>query len=128
MSLVDDFISKLDTKAQWQALKVVETLNEIFSILNTKGYLRDTLRANVERTNFVNIMKDSNKLFAAYNMLFHVFERKGMSKKFVEHNEPFGFYEDGLAYLFSLRVENNEETLRIWLLVKYDTWSTLRTT
>lgn len=100
LSLVDEFISKLDIEAQKQALEVVATLDEIFTILKTKGYLRDTLRANVERTKFVDIMKNSNKLFAAYNMLFKVFEKRGMSKKFTEHNKPFGFDEDGVAYLF----------------------------
>lgn len=100
LSLVDEFISKLDIEAQKQALEVVATLDEIFNILKTKRYLRDTLRTNVERTKFVNIMKNSNKLFAAYNMLFNVFEKRGMSKKFAEHNKPFGFDEDGVAYLF----------------------------
>jgi hypothetical protein len=100
VSQVDDFISKLDMKSQRQALKVIETLDENFNILKTKGYLRDTLRVNVERTKFVNIMKNSNRLFAAYNMLFRVFEKKGMSRKFAEHNKPFRFYEQGLAYLF----------------------------
>jgi len=99
LSLVDEFISKLSTKEQSQVLKVITTLDEIFNILKEKGFLRDTLRETIERTKFINVMKDSNKLFAAYNMLFRVFERKGMSKKFVERNKTFGFYEEGLAYL-----------------------------
>jgi hypothetical protein len=100
LSLIDDFISKLDIKEQKQALEVVATLHKIFDILETNGYLRDTLRGDVERTKFSSIMKNSNKLFAAYNMLFNVFEKRDMSKKFAEHNKSFGFYEDGLAYLF----------------------------
>jgi len=100
LSLVDEFIRKLPIKEQKQALNVVETLDEIFDALSRENYLRDTLRGNVERTKFLNIMKNSNKLFAAYNMLFRVFEKRGRSREFVKHNKPFGFYEDGLAYLF----------------------------
>ena len=100
LSLVDEFISSVDKKEQKQALKIVVTLDEIFNILEEKGHLRDSLRENVERTKFLNVMKDSNKLFAAYNMLFRVFEERGRSTKFAEHNKSFGFYEDGLAYLF----------------------------
>ena len=100
LSLVDEFINKIDKREQKQALEVVTTLEEVFDILKKKGHLRETLRGDVQRRKFLNVMKDSNKLFAAYNMLFHVFEKKGRSTKFAEHNKPFGFHEDGVAYLF----------------------------
>lgn len=100
LSLVDDFVSKVDTNDRPTASKAIEVLWKIFEILQKKGYLRDTLRENTERTKFISVMKDSDRLSAAYNMLFHAFATKGLSRVFAEHNAQFGFDEDGVAYLF----------------------------
>jgi hypothetical protein len=90
----------VDAKDRPTASKAIGVLWEVFDILQKKGYLRDTLRENAERTKFISIMKDSDRLSAAYNMLFHVFATKGLSRTFAEHNVQFGFDEDGVAYLF----------------------------
>jgi hypothetical protein len=44
-------------------------------------------------------MKTSDKLFAAYNMLFHVFSERGKSTEFVKNNLRFGFNADNTANL-----------------------------
>ena len=100
MSLVEEFIQKVPANERADANRYISTLYEVFEILENKGYLRTNLREHAERTRFVDIMKTSNKLFSAYNMLFNVFVERGNSKKFVEHNkEEFGFNEDDTAHL-----------------------------
>jgi hypothetical protein len=101
MSLVVEFIIKVPKEERKDARQYLSTLYEIFQTLEKKGYLRITLREHMERTKFVNIMKDLNRLFSAYNMLFNVFGKKGNSTRFAQHNkEEFGFDEDNVAYLF----------------------------
>lgn len=68
--------------------------------MEKQGYLRAELRGGIERTNFPKILRDSDNLFEAYNMLFSIFGEKGRSKEFVEHNKKFGLYEKGFLYLF----------------------------
>jgi hypothetical protein len=99
MSLVDEFVSKLHPKDQKRALESITILEDIFGILKSRGYLRESLRESPERAKFVNIMKDSNRLSASYIMLFQILERERLSKKFTEHNKEFGFDEEGVAYL-----------------------------
>lgn len=100
MSLVEEFIRKVPANELEDAKGYISTLYEVFQILEDKGYLRPSLREHAERTRFVDIMKASNKLFSAYNMLFNVFAERGKSKRFVEHNkEEFGFNEEDTAYL-----------------------------
>lgn len=100
ISLVNEFIGKLSSEDQKQALGIVSNLHQIFEDLRKQGILRLTLRDGWERTKFLNIMKTSDKLNDVYNMLFHIFEERGRSKKFAEHNKDYGFSEDRLAYLF----------------------------
>lgn len=100
MSLVDEFINELSGKEQKEALGIVSNLHQIFEDLKKQGILRLSLRDGYERTKFVNIMKTSDKLNDVYNMLFRIFEERGRSRKFAEHNNRFGFTEDRLAYLF----------------------------
>ena len=101
MSSVDDFINKLQEKDQRYALGLVSLFQEIFQELSNQGYLRQKLRGSVERAKFSEIIKCSNKLFDAYNMLFFIFAKKGRSKEFVKHNEKkFGLHEEGVVYLF----------------------------
>lgn len=101
LSVVDDFVAKeVSVGERKEALETVEMLWEVFGALEKKGFLRVTLRESAERAKFMNIMRDFNKLTAAYNMLFHVFEKRGRSKEFAKHNKTFGFDEDGVAYMF----------------------------
>ena len=100
MSLIDEFISKLSPQDQKQAINIISDLHETFEDLKKQGILRLTLRDGFERTKFLNIMKTSDKLNDVYNMLFHIFEERGRSKKFAEHSKNYGFTEDRLAYLF----------------------------
>ena len=100
MSLVDEFVDSLSPEEQRFALHIVSHLQNIFKKLEKEGYLRARLRGTIERTSFLKILTDSDKLFEAYNMLFRIFEKKGRSKKFVEHNKRYGLYDKGLAYLF----------------------------
>jgi len=101
MSSVDDFITKLQGEDQRYALRIVSILEEIFQELSNQHYLRPRLRGSVERSKFFEILKCSNKLFDAYNMLFFIFTKKGRSKEFVKHNEKkFGLREEGVVYLF----------------------------
>ena len=100
MSILDKFIGSLsDSDEQRYALSIVSYLRGIFEDLEKKGYLRAELRGNVERSDFVKILEDSDKLFESYNMLFRIFEEKGKSQEFVRYNEKFGLGDKGLAYL-----------------------------
>ena len=100
MSLVDEFISKLSPKDQKQALNIISDFHQIFEDLKRQAILKLTLRDGWDRTKFLNIMKTSDKLNDVYNMLFQIFEERGRSKKFTEHNKDYGFTENRLAYLF----------------------------
>lgn len=101
MSSTYSFISKLEGTDKRYALRIVSIFEEIFQELSSRNLLRLKLRGSVERAKFYEILKCSNKLFDAYNMLFSIFTERGKSKKFVEHNqEEFGWHEEGVAYLF----------------------------
>lgn len=100
MSLLDRFIASLSPKEQQYALQVASNLQDIFEDLRKKGHQRTKLRGEKERSNFISILRDSDNLFASYNMLFRIFGEKGRSKEFVIHNEKFGLYDKGIAYLF----------------------------
>jgi len=99
LSVVDDFISKLPREDRKHALEIIDELYAVFDVLKKKEHLRDDLRGE-QRIKFLSIMKNADRLSASFNMLFQVFAKPKNSSRFVEHNEQFGFYEDGLAYLF----------------------------
>lgn len=100
MSEVDDFLVSLSPEEQSFALHVTSRLQDVFEELARQGYLRTSLRAGIERLNFTKILEDSDYLFGSYNMLFNIFRERGGSREFLRHNEKFGLYEKGLAYLF----------------------------
>lgn len=100
MPELDKFIGSLSPEEQRYVLLIASYLQGIFEDLEKKGYLRANLRGSIERTDFVKILEDSDKLFESYNMLFPIFWEKGRSTEFVRHNEKFGLYDKGLAYLF----------------------------
>lgn len=100
MSLVDDFLRKVPLNELPDTKKFIMALYDVLEILEEKGHLRPHLREHAERTKFVEIMKTSNRLFSAHNMLFNIFSEKGKSTKFVLHNQEFGLNEVDTAYLF----------------------------
>ena len=100
MSLMNRFIDSLSAKERNYALSIISDLQSIFEKLEKRGDLRAKLERTIERTNFPKILRDSDNLFEAYNMLFDILGKGGRSMEFVEHNKNFGFNEKGLAYLF----------------------------
>lgn len=85
---------------------VAETLSELWNVfkdLERKGYLRPTLRSK-KRKDFVKVIRTSNGLFEAFNMLWAIPDVKGnfvkkRNEEFVEYNKKYGFHERGFIHL-----------------------------
>jgi len=103
MCPLDNWINTLPKQDQPFVAETLSELWDIFEDLEQKGYLRPTLR-NKKRKDFVEIIRTSNGLFEAFNMLFTIPDVKGefvygRNKEFVEHNREYGFTEKRYVYL-----------------------------
>lgn len=83
--------------------KIKTLLWDTFDDLKQKGYMRDTLASEV-RKDFTEILRTSNRLFDAFNMLFEISDfqgklKRGRNKQFVKHNEEYGFTPNRYANL-----------------------------
>lgn len=97
MSSLDKWIETLPKEDQPLVAETISELWDVFCDLKRKGYLRPTLESR-QRRNFPEILKTSNGLFEAFNMLFTIPDVNGKfvygrNKEFVEHNRKYGFNE-----------------------------------
>jgi len=103
MPSLDKWIETLPKEDQPFVAETISELWDVFHDLKQKGYLRPTLESK-QRRDFPKILKTSNGLFEAFNMLFTVPDVKGefvygRNKEFVEHNREYGFDERRYVYL-----------------------------
>jgi len=97
MSSLDKWIETLPKEDQPFVAETISQLWDVFCDLKRKGYLRPTLESR-QRRDFPEILKTSNGVFEAFNMLFTIPDVKGKfvygrNKEFVEHNRKYGFNE-----------------------------------
>ncbi len=97
MPSLDDWIKTFPEEEQQFVAETISELWDLFCDLKRKGYLRPTLRSK-KRKEFTEIFKTSNGLFDVFNLLFSIPNVKGefvygRNKKFVEHNQDYGFTE-----------------------------------
>jgi hypothetical protein len=103
MCPLDNWIKTLPKQDQPLVAKTLSELWDVFEDLEQKGHLRQNLR-NGKRKDFVEIIRTSNGLFEAFNMLFAISDVKGefvhrRNRKFVEQNREYGFNEERYAHL-----------------------------
>ena len=97
MPSLDKWIETLPKEDQPFVAETISELWDVFYDLKRKGYLRPTLESK-QRRDFPEILKTSNGLFEAFNMLFTIPDVNGKfvygrNKEFVEHNRKYGFNE-----------------------------------
>lgn len=97
------WINTLPKKDQRFVAETTSELWDVFSELENKGYLRPTLRSK-QRKDFPEILRTSDGLTDAFNMLFAIPDVKGefvyeRNKEFVEHNKEYGFNEKTYIHL-----------------------------
>jgi len=115
MCALDTWIRSLQTDEDKKF--IAETLTEIWDIfkeLDQKSYLRASLRSS-ERKDFSEILRTSDGLVSAFNMLFNIPSPKGQfvygrNRQFIEHNKEYGFDEP--KYIFLLLSESMSVFLR----------------
>ena len=85
--------------------------------IKKNGYLKSSGNLPSKCTN---LMVTTDKMGASYNMLQSIFEERGRSANFIEHNKIFNVTAEGLVYLLVSQsisnVLNNAEMLRNTLL------------
>jgi hypothetical protein len=87
------------TKEEWELWHRYKC---IFSSL-LEDLKRDNMlkHSNKMPKNFLKLIEDGKKFNKSYNMMQRIFDEKGKSKRFVEHNkDEFGITEEDLPYLF----------------------------
>jgi hypothetical protein len=87
---------------------------DLFLDLEQKKFLRTTLKSD-ERKDFPEVLRTSDGLFDAFNMLFNIPTPhgafvSGRNREFVEHNGKYGFTET--RYIFLLLSESMSVFLR----------------
>jgi len=97
MCPLDKWIKSLQKQDQYSVAETASELWDVFSELERKGYLRPTLVSR-QRKDFPEILKTSDGLTEAFNMLFAIPCVKGKfvdgrNKEFVQHNREYGFDE-----------------------------------
>jgi len=103
MCPLDKWIKTLPKEDQPFVSETISELWDVFTELDKQGYLRPTLE-DKQRKDFPEIFKTCNGLFDVFNMLFTIPNVKGefvygRNKKFVEHNQEYGFNENRYVYL-----------------------------
>jgi hypothetical protein len=103
MCPLDNWIKTLPKQDQPHVAKMLSELWDVFEDLERKRHLRENLR-NAKRKDFVEIIRTSNGLFGAFNMLFAIPDVKGefvhgRNRKFIEHNREYGFNEEKYVHL-----------------------------
>jgi len=103
MPSLNNWIKTLPEKDQPFVAETISELWDVFSDLEQKGYLRPTLRSK-QRKDFPEILRTSDGLTDAFNMLFAIPSVKGKfvdgrNREFVEHNLKYEFNEKRYIYL-----------------------------
>lgn len=103
MCPLDKWIKTLPKKDQSSVGKTTLELWDLFDDLEQKGYLRPTLQSK-QRKDFPEILKTSDGLTDAFNMLFAIPSVRGefvggRNKEFVEHNLEYRFTEKRYIHL-----------------------------
>jgi hypothetical protein len=103
MSALDSWIKSLPSKDQTFIAETVKEIWELLEELKIKDYLRASIMSS-ERKDFVEILRTSDGLVNAFNMLFNVPSASGQfvagrNRQFIEHNKEYGFNEPNYIYL-----------------------------
>lgn len=111
---LDDWIMSVSKEDRLFVAKTALEIWDILVDLEKKGYLKTTLQSE-ERRDFPEVLRTSDGLIDAFNMLFDIPSPQGefifgRNKEFIKHNEPYGFSET--RYVFLLLSESMSVFLR----------------